>query len=194
MSMQNRECRNCTAAVAVLVALVLLVGGGVLLPWWAKLKEYDDKAVELTGLLERYRQVNARKSQLEAELQAVRQRLSDNNYYLAASTPALAAAELQKQVKQVVEAQGAKLVSTQNIDSVSNDAPARIAIRVRMSGDVDALTRVLHELEGGRPLLFVENMAIRSLRQVRGRGRERTTDFSLDINFDLVGYLLEGTG
>jgi len=188
----NSRCGNCVAALVLLLILLLATGGGLLFPWWNKMREYDDKTREFTATLERYQQVNARKEGLEAELQAARQRLSRSSYYLDATTPALAAAELQKQVKQVIEAQGAKLVSTQNLDSVAVETPARIVIRVRMNGEVEALSKVLHELEGGRPLLFVENMTVRSLRQVRGRGRERTAAFTLDINFDLVGYLLGG--
>jgi general secretion pathway protein M len=194
MATERSRCASCFPALAVLVVLLMLVAGGILWPWGAKLREYDHKAGELAATLERYQQVNARKSRLEAELQAVRQQLGENNYYLDAATPALAAAELQRRVKEVVEGQGGKLVSTQNVDSTASETPARIAVRVRMNGDVDALTKVLHELEAGRPFLFVENLVIRSLRQVRGRGRERTTDFTLDINFDLVGYLLEGAG
>jgi general secretion pathway protein M len=194
MAHDKSQRTHCGLALGILLLILAVAGGGILWPWAAKLREYDDKAQELAGNLERYQQVNARKSRLEAELQEVRRQLGQNNYYLDATTPALAAAELQKLVKDVVEGRGGKLVSTQNVDAVAGEIPARIAVRVRMNGDVDAMTKILHELEGGRPLLFVENLSIRSLRQVRGRGRERVTDFTLDINFDLVGYLLGAEG
>ena len=64
---------------------------------------------------------------------------------------------------------------------------------VRMNGGADILAEVLHVLEEGRPLLFVENLSIRSNKRVRGRRSNRVTEYTLDTTFDLVGFLRGGS-
>ena len=181
--------RHCFQSFGLLLLVITLVGAIGLVPWWNNMRLYDEQSNGYTQQLHRYRAMTERGPALQAELDTVGQQLGLSEYYINATTSALAAAELQKKVKGVVEQAGGKLVSTQNIASTVQEDSDRIAVRVRMNGGVDILADVLHNLEGGRPLLFVENLSIRSNKRVRGRRGNRTTEFSLDTTFDLVGFL-----
>ena len=189
MSEERPRRSHCLRALAVLLVVVVLAASAALLPWWQKMRFYDEQSGSYLAQLERYRNMTQRRPVLLAQLAAIREQLSLSEYYIDAATPALAAAELQKRAKQVVEQAGGKLVSTQNIAGSIQENSDRIAVRVRMTGGVDIVAEVLHALEGGRPLLFVENLTIRSNKRVRGRRGNRTTEFVLDSTFDLVGFL-----
>ena len=72
----------------------------------------------------------------------------------------------------------------------------RVTISVHMRCDIDDFGEILHALESGKPLLFVDELNVyRQSTQRRGRpfGRPAQTtageDFRLDIRFDLYGYL-----
>ena len=189
MSQERLRPSHCFRALALLSLIIVLAAAAALLPWWQKISEYDAQSSSYLDQLERYRNMNQRRPELLAQLAAIREQLRLSEYYIDAATPALAAAELQKKAKQVVEQAGGKLVSTQNIAGSIQENPGRIAVRVRMTGGVEIVAEVLHALEGGRPLLFVEELTIRSNKRVRGRRGNRTTEFVLDSTFDLVGFL-----
>ena len=193
MSDGDQGRRHCYAAAGLLAVIVLLVGSAVLTPWLNRMSEYDDRIATLLSQLGRYRAVVARGPELESQLAGARQQLQRSDFYINATTTALAAAELQKKAKQVVEQAGGTLVSTQNLAAVQDD-PDRLAVRVRMNGGADILAEVLHALEEGRPLLFVENLSIRSNKRVRGRRSNRVTQYTLDTTFDLVGFQRGGAG
>ena len=183
---------QCMLSAGLLLLILLLLGSVILVPWWGKMSFYEEETLEQTVRLQKFKALNNSRKALEAQLRNVRQQAARSSLYINATTPALAAAELQKRVKQTVETQGGKLVSTQNIAKGQATDSNEIVIRVRMSGGVDVLTKVLHKLEGEEPLLFVENLSIRSHKRVRGRRRNRTTQYRLDIHFDLIGYLRGG--
>jgi hypothetical protein len=58
-----------------------------------------------------------------------------------------------------------------------------------MSMTIDAAQRVFHDLEGGEPLLFLDNVNIRAqeTRRRRDRDREHAEDL-LDFRLDVYGY------
>ncbi len=193
MSEGDQGKRHCYAAAGLLAVIAFIVGAAVLTPWWSRMSEYDDRIATLLSQLERYRAVAARGPDLESQLIGARQQLQRSDYYINATTTALAAAELQRKAKQVVEQAGGTLVSTQNL-AAAQENPDRLAVRVRMNGGADILAEVLHALEEGRPLLFVENLSIRSNKRVRGRRSNRVTQYTLDSTFDLVGFLRGAAG
>lgn len=191
MPSDGLKIKPCHAAGGLLALVVLLLALAVLVPWWSKMRFYDAEIAAKSTQLERFQAMVARRPVLEAELNAAKRQLQRSNFYITADTPALAAAELQKKVKQIIESRGGHLVSTQNVDAFADEGPLQLAIRVRMTGDTPALTKVLYELENTRPLLFLDNLTLRTQRRVSGRGRNRTYEMVLDATFDLIAFLRE---
>lgn len=184
--------RQCLFSLAVLLLLFALAASAVLLPWWSQMRAYNERIEELTDRWQRFHNLSARRPLLEARLQQLNERYKTDQYTIEAATPAVAAASLQRAVKQAVEAAGGKLVSTQTLPPAEEQGHARISIRVRMNSEVGALVEVLHSLEGGRPLLFVDDLSVRSRKAYRRRGvKKQLQQPGLDVKFELSGYLRE---
>ena len=185
--------------LAVLAGLYWLVNGVLI----AKYRFYQTNVEQLQDRLQRFNALLATREDLEAQIQAIKQNQSDKAYYLSQTSPTLAASQLQQRVKQVVESNGGSLVSTQILPEANEGGFSQVAIRVQMSGDTNALQQVLYALESARPLLFIDNVRVRS-RVIRQRQRNRTRDrrnpavvtekVQLTLQFELGGYMRRGEG
>jgi general secretion pathway protein M len=161
-------------------------------PVIAKHAFYQENIASMQRRLQKYKQIIASRPVLEAELNRLQREQAVNAYYLEQQSAPLAATELRKWVKTVVESSGGTLMSTQSLPLLENEPFPRIGISVRMSGDTEILQKVLYDLESRRPLLFVDNLQVRS-RQIRRRSsRDRRTiieETRLTISFELYGYM-----
>jgi hypothetical protein len=72
-------------------------------------------------------------------------------------------------------------------DSAEDRGLRRVAIRLQMTAELGSLVRVLHGLETGIPLLFVDNLELQS--QVAASIGRRRAGAPLIVDFDLYGYL-----
>jgi general secretion pathway protein M len=132
---------------------------------------------------------------LEKQINRIKQNEAGNAYYLNQSSPTIAATDLQQRVKNAVESNGGQLMSTQVLPATSEGAFTKVAIRVQMTSDTEALQKAFHALEAQTPLLFLDNIQIRA-RPVRQPRRTRTeqpsVQISLTTQFELAGYLRGG--
>jgi general secretion pathway protein M len=113
-----------------------------------------------------------------------------NETFLPNSTAALASADLQTRIKQIISENGGELASTQVIPEKAEENVIRVGIKVRMGGNTTILRNVMHTLESGKPALFVDNLNIRPIR-VPGNPREKGAgvEDKLNIDFDVIGYM-----
>ncbi|WP_456376814.1 type II secretion system protein GspM [Thiolapillus sp.] len=183
---------KCVLLLGALFLSVMLLLALIFLPWWSRMQTYDAAASQSADRIERYQRLLDSRPLLEKRLKALRQDLRKRNYFISAANPELAAAELQNRVKKIVTGAGGKLISTQKLDADKDGDTREIEIKVRMKGDVEALAKVLHELEGQLPIIMVQDISIRSRRTVKGRRQNRVEGYELDVSFGLVGYLPGG--
>jgi general secretion pathway protein M len=185
----------CYRAFAILLLLLLGLNLAITWPWLNLNGKYNETLSEITDQIRRFQDLQAQGPQLEAQLKSLDREVGNASFYVNADTPALAAAALQKQVKSAVDGAGGKLTSTQNLPIKEEGNAQRVAILVRMSGDVDALFKVLYDLEAASPLLFIDNLTVRNRPTPRRRRSRRpqpvSNQYSLDISFELTGYLRE---
>jgi general secretion pathway protein M len=183
---------HCAAAIGLLSLTLLMVYFAFIQPVIAKHAFYQENIASMQRRLQKYKQIIASRPVLEAELNRLQREQAVNAYYLEQQSAPLAATELRKWVKTVVESSGGTLMSTQSLPLLENEPFPRIGISVRMSGDTEILQKVLYDLESRRPLLFVDNLQVRS-RQIRRRSpRDRRTiieETRLTISFELYGYM-----
>ena len=72
----------------------------------------------------------------------------------------------------------------------SSERFQRVAVRVRMRCGSQELAKVLHALEGGSPVLFIEHLNVIALARAPMRnGAARPGDGGLDVEFELHGFL-----
>ena len=176
-------------AVGALVFLLLAAYAVLFMPIVDKYVNNRDRIQDLDDQLTHYRMLAAEEPAVRERLEAFKQRNQGSELYLKGETPTLAGAELQERVKSVVESSGGTLVSTQTLPEAEEEGLVRVSVKVRMRGDVEGVQRVIYGLETGRPLVFLENVLVRS-RVVRRRGVVNVSE--LDISFDVTGYMHAG--
>jgi hypothetical protein len=106
--------------------------------------------------------------------------------FLRGETPALAAAELQIYIERIIEGRGALLVSLEFHESDQSFAPTPISVVVRARSSVFAFEQILLDLESEEPLLFIDELSIRS--QHRPGRILKEINEELDVNFRVKGF------
>jgi general secretion pathway protein M len=185
--------------LAILAAVVFGIGW----PWLQQVANLKHEIESLNDQTSRYRRLIQTLPGLRAELDQVRSNEDVKDLYFNAKTPALAGAQIQREVQKMVNASGARLVSTQVLASDDKEQPPKVRVRAQIQGKTDALKDILYDLEKARPFLFVDQMSIRSTarrttagRNPRARGRQRRRSVRrqpqgmLTVRLDVFGYAL----
>ncbi|MCD6706014.1 MAG: type II secretion system protein GspM [Thiobacillus sp.] len=148
-------------AVALLLALLALLAVLVYVPWQRAHLHYDTAIEDRLDRTSRYLRVAAQRRNVEANI-ALTTKRDAGRYYLKASSPALAAAEVQQMAQAIIEANELKVESTQ-IATHKDDGPRRkVAVDFQLRGKLPALQKALYELETALPYLYVDNLVVRS--------------------------------
>ena len=178
------------AAALLLLAVVLAVAYvWIVEPIAAAYANTEAAIADTRDLVERYDRLAAARTSLEAQLAAIEQKPDTAAYYLSGATDALAAASLQARVTALVEGSGATLLSIQTLTSTEDGGLRRVAIRLQMTAEIAPLVRVLHGLESGIPLLFVDNLELQSQAAPAIEPDAAQAGVPLIVGFDLYGYL-----
>ena len=176
------------AALALLAGLMLLVAAYGVLPVMDRMRETDE-ALELDReMVARLSHSLANRGSYSARLEALQERIAGSGLYIRADTEPLAAAAVQEQLKRAVGRHGGELRSVQSLPSQPEEGLTRVGLRVVMTGLLEPVVRVLHELETGEPYLFADNLQIQSTTR-RRRLQGENPVITLSIRFDLYGYL-----
>ena len=182
--------------VALLLLLVVAAGGYLYLvePTIAAYAEADDRLVETRKLIEHFDRLAVRAPAYADRLDEVEKQQRAAGFYLAGDTDALAAASLQDRLAQAIEANGGVLSSLQPLPGTAEQGFQRITVRALMTGNTETLVRTLRDIEGGAPLLFVDNVEIRTDQSGNGGTTpaaisDWTGEPALSIAFDVYGYL-----
>lgn len=187
------------ATLLIPASLILGVGW----PWMERVSELDREISSHEDQILRYRRLLATLPRLRSELDQERSNEDLKAFYYDAQTPALAGAQLQRELQDMVRGAGARLVNTQFLPAGSEEQPPRVQVRTQLQGKTPALLDVLYSIEQARPFLFVDQMSLRSTsrstvrRAPRRRGRRapvrKRPQGALTIRLDVFGYALGGT-
>ncbi len=182
------------AALALSAAVVFGLYVFVVAPIVAGYAETDAAVNQAAELLDRYRRVAATRPALQDRLDILKSRQSEIGAYLGGHTDALAGAELQELVNATVAAGGGGLRSVQILPVKTDGGFRRIGVRVQMTATIAQVLRVLHGLEAGSTLLFVDNLEVNNRRARRRRNKPVQMDPTLLVRLDLFGYLRPEAG
>lgn len=175
------------------LALLFLVLAGIYLvavnPLLTLHRYYRETTEQSEDRLVRYQRLAAHREALEQRLSAIQRMRSAQDFYLRNTSPTLAAAQLQEQVKQVIAANQGTLLSTQILPEKPEGQLVRVTVKVAMRGTIETLQRVFHGLEGGTPFLFLDDVFIRAYSLRRGN---QMTVSEMEIRFELSGYIRAG--
>jgi general secretion pathway protein M len=192
-SMMNSLNPNQSRLLALGLLCLSLVIVFLLIYFPAKLlnRHYDDAIASRSDYLQRYRNIIAAGDSIRAALNLAKQS-NGRKHFLNNTGAALAASEIQEIAKNLIEANGGKLISMQIAPSKDEDGYQRITVNVQMTGNISAIRQILYTLETMQPYLLVDNTSIRSQFNsgYRRPAPAENAEPDLTAGFDLSGYSL----
>ena len=190
--LKNRLNKSRIAALALLIGMVLIFSLGIFGPLLAISESYRERIEDSEFKLQKLRNIAAEKDFWLKRLEEIKKQGKAEGRLIARDTAALASADLQSLIKEAVNRANGELISTQVIPEHKEEQFNRVAVKVRMTGSTQALRDILHSFESGHPILFVDNLNIRPIRNVQpmlpGRKAGKVTD-KLSVDFDVIGYI-----
>lgn len=147
-------------ALVILAALMAIAWLGIIHPIVVAHEEIRGTIDEARALLERYRRVSEASGAWQLELNRLRGAEATMPGLATGSNAALAAAELQNQLKQVVEVKGGEVKTTQSASAAVASGFERIEVRQDLTIPVSALADILYLAETHAPYLFVDALDI----------------------------------
>ncbi len=187
----NDISRQRWVALGLLGLVILCVIFIIIVPLVSMGLENNQQKQELIFRLKKAKQVVARKDSVITNIEQIKKKYLAQNYFSTRDTEALASADLQKLIKSAITEAGGQLTSTQVLPGLATENGFnRIVVKVRMSGDMEALRSVLHEIESSSQIMVIDQIDIRP---VRGRRNRRTRKIEpsnkLNINFQVAGFM-----
>jgi Tfp pilus assembly protein PilO len=182
----NARLASRLSALGLVVLCVLVVSMAIALPLASAGRENQQQLNALMQQLDTYRRVLAKHPLLEQEVQRLKQWRSVQRAYLDQETDALAAAYLQSLAKRQVARTLGHLSSMQVNPIRQEGSFVRISVNIKMQSNLSNLVKLFHGLSRVKPVIFLDQVAISSLR--RGTSARRNNDRELKVSFDLIGY------
>ncbi len=152
----------CVVGWAVLILVPTMILGGIAIPWLQRMQELDSQITENEDQLGRLRRLVATLPRLREELEKVNSNEDFKAFYFDAPTTALAGAELQRKVQDIVTEAKGRLISTQLLPERKDEHPTRVLVRTQIQGSTETLLDVLYQIELARPFLFIDQVSVRS--------------------------------
>jgi general secretion pathway protein M len=176
-------------ALALLVALLLAVYGFAVEPFTDAFERDSQSIEQLRMVLARYQKAAGELPDLTGRLEELRRRGPAQAGYLEGQNETVTAAILQDRLKSLVQSHGGMLKSTQVMTANKDDGEAkRVTVRGEMIATVATLQRVIYDLEAGLPILFIENLDVRTVVGPRSAA-DPNQDVQVEIHFDVYGYM-----
>jgi Tfp pilus assembly protein PilO len=166
--------------------IVVAVGAAVLIAGWIYVLEPQVEGNRVTAeliparqeMLAKRRDLVSRQPALLRELAETERRLEAiTARLLTAATPAVAASELQKLVKDVATEAGLEVRSERILPPVERGDLLEIPVEIAVAGDIRELVGMLYGLDGSPKLLTVQDVKVRVVNV--GQPRELLTTLTL---------------
>jgi len=124
---------------------------------------------------------------LKNEIEQLKKQSPSKKGFLKDEVPAIVAADLQKNIKDLVESIGGTVVSTHALTQNEEELYPKITVKVHLRIDVNALRDVFYQIAINKPLLFTDNIMIQK-RHTSGRNRQQANN-QIEVRFDISGYM-----
>ncbi len=177
-------------ALALLSLPALLGYFALVAPYLSWMRSNQERIAELKFQLERLSRTAAAEPLWRTRLEAVKARHDQDRHYLSGETPALASAELQKHLGEIIRTAGGELTSTQVLPHRQEERFTQIAVLVRLTANTSSLREVLYRIESNRPLLMVASLTIRALPgRLDPKTRKLLPTDRLNVDMEVAGYM-----
>jgi len=172
-------------AAGVLVGILLGGWSFVVEPILESNRRAGDLVPAREQMLEKRRDLIARRGVIEAELRSLTERLNAvSARFLTSATPAVAASELQKLVKEMAAQANTEVRSERILPPAERGELLEIPVEIAVSGEVRQLVDLLGRLDGAPKLLTVQDFRLRVVNVSQPK--------ELLATLTLSGYILPG--
>lgn len=195
------ETRNRRFLAIVLLLIVAMLVYLIFFHWWFVSPQLDI-AAQMADLRERqasFAQTSQQGPLIDKRIKEIRAAEQTNQAFLTDTDPNAAFSDLTQRLKQIIsqrvkDESRCSIVSNSNFKGGEEELYRRVTIQVRMRCALEPFAGILYDLENSNPYLFVDQLMI--YRQQAGYvppgGKAPPT--SLDIRFNLSGYLRNKAG
>jgi len=178
-------------ALAILAAIPLAVWLVVVVPIWQSWADAGETEGRSLKLISDLRQMVTMRPALEAELKTLEARGKTVPGFVTGNTPALAAASVQSEIKRIIETKGGQVRSTQDLSTTREHGVEKIGVRFDVTTSLEALPRIVYEIEAHSPNFFLDNLEIRAPEDARPETYVADKPI-LIIRWDVYGYRAAG--
>lgn len=177
-------------AVGLLLGTIISIGLLIFMPWYNSLTKTLDDIDEQVFRDKRYQRVIASREEVLTEIEQGRKEINSLGYFSAQTKPSLAAAELQKRLKEMVQNADGDISSTQVLPNKDQDGLLRITVKVKLTGDMEMLRNLLFEIDVEKPLMMIENLTIVPGPKKRNRKtRKREETGKVVVTLEVSSYI-----
>lgn len=177
--------RGRLVAIGLLLIIAILAGEYGLRPLWQRYTQLADDTEDASAQLARLQRLAADLPALRAHAERLEQARPLAPYLLQAANPALAAAELQRRLQDLVKTHGGRMLSSR-VQQPEDDGPLQnVSINARINIALEGLQALLYELETTPPFTYVDSLNITT--RARPAGRRTPEIDELDVRLDLHG-------
>ena len=186
----NNERNQRWLAVGLLAFVLSAFVLAVLLPLFNTGLAYHEEKNDLMFRLQRQQKIAARKDMVAANLDSLKQQFQDSAYFSNRDTEALASADLQNIVKTAVTDAGGQLTSTQGLPGKIDNGFNRVAVRVRLTANIETVRTILLMINRNVPILVIDQIDITPLRGSRNRPNNKIEPSAqLNVSFQVVSFM-----
>jgi len=177
-------------AIGLLLGIIVSLGLLIFMPWYNSLSKTLDDIDDQVFRDKRYQRVIASREEVLIEVEQGRKEINALGYFSAHTKPSLAAAELQKRIKEMVQHADGEISSTQVLPNKDKDGLLRITVKVKLTGDMEMLRNLLFEIDVEKPLMMIENLTIVPGPKKRNRKtRKREQTDKVVVTLEVSSYI-----
>lgn len=163
-------------ALSLLFGIIIGISALIIVPWLNHLSAINDDIEEQAFRIKRYQRVIASREEVLLDVEQGRKEINSLGYFSTQKSASLAAAELQNSIKSMAVDAGGELSSSQVLPNKEQEGLVRIAVKVKLTGDMEMLRALLYEIETKKPLLIIENVTVIPAPKKRNRKTRKTEE------------------
>jgi general secretion pathway protein M len=186
-ALQPRSMASRALALGLLGLLAAVLWMGVVDPIKRRYDDNDQAITDGIRLLAGFKSVIAQGRQPGSEISP-----SDLERYrgdfLAGPEDAIIVADLQTRLRSLITARNAELSSARALQSKSRDGLEYLGLALQIRAEMKGIQEVLHAIETGRPLLFVERADLRLDERGATAGRARNVESIAPMTLEIAVY------
>jgi len=191
MTLYKKYKHEFLASCLFLVAIACYVLG-VILPSSDLYYEKQQDIFHYKEQIIRFNSVLNSREEIENKLSVVTSQKDNQLDFLSGDSSSIASAKLQKRLKDLVNENNSRVISSQSLEDNSEEEFTTITIRMHMETSISALKEILYEVDNSTPAIFIENIVVQRS-QRRQNSKKPNTDARLDVRLEINGYFSKGS-